>query len=242
MKLLLCLLLFFPFFASAQTALTLNTEPKAVTKDTKKKTDKPKAANENSNLPIEISADSLEVLQQENKAIFTGNVIAVQGTFRLKADKMIIHYKQKDEDKKPAPTPATNAPATGQDMGNITLIEVEGNVVLTNPEETAQGDKGEYQVATRIIHLTGNNVILTREKNVLRGTALEYNMETGRSVLTNGAKTTSGDKRVRGVFVPKPAEKTGDKAKDKAKDKSSDKPADKANDKTSDTKNDKPTP
>jgi len=100
--------------------------------------------------------------------------------------------------------------AAGQDMGNITLIEVEGNVVIATPEETAQGDKGDYQVATRIIHLTGTNVTLTRGKNILRGTTLEYNMETGRSVFTNGASKSS-DTRVRGVFVPNKAEDSKNK-------------------------------
>jgi len=156
-------------------------------------------------LPIEISADNLEVLQHENKAIFRGNVIAVQGKIRLKSDVMIIHYKEKGGTPTPAPVKPASAPATDSGVaGSITLIEVEGNVFAATPEESAKGDKGDYVVADKLLHLYGKNVVLTRDKNILKGTELVYNLETGRSVLTdNGTEVGEGNKgRVRGVFVP----------------------------------------
>jgi lipopolysaccharide export system protein LptA len=181
------------------------------------------AGKYDTSLPVEISADNLEVLQHDSKAIFKGNVIAVQGKIRLKADMMIVHYKQ--DDKKSgqpagaapvvAKTTAGSSPDAKSAMGAITLIEVEGNVLLATVEESAKGDKGTYQVPERLLHLTGDNVVLTRDKNILRGTALEYNLETGRSVLTNkGAKVgnTNGG-RVRGVFVPNQEEKGKEKKK-----------------------------
>lgn len=168
-------------------------------------------------LPIEITSDSLEVLQKENKAIFRGNVIAVQGQIRLNSDVMVVHYKQQGADKHATPTPVptptpTPAPdsktansSVPSEMGAITLIEVEGNVLMATPEESAKGDKGDYTVATRMLHLYGPNVVLTRDKNIMRGTALVYNMETGRSILTNGPDVVTGKSngdRVRSVFVP----------------------------------------
>ena len=160
-------------------------------------------------LPIEISSDTLEVLQHENKAIFKGNVVAVQGKLRLKSDVMVVHYKQKKEEPgtgKPEPKPqAPPQPDQSQGaMGAITRIDVEGNVFVASPEESAKGDKGDYDVETKTIHLFGDNVTLTRDKNILRGTALEYNLETGRSLLTNGTDVVNGKPggRVRGVFVP----------------------------------------
>lgn len=193
-------------------------------------------------LPVEISADNLEVFQHENKAIFKGNVIAVQGKIRLQADTMIIHYKQNgqqngqssgqnqgqqaEQQAQAAPVIAKSASKPsgekGGEMGAITLIEVEGNVFMATPEESAKGDKGNYHVPEKMLHLTGDNVILTRDKNILRGTDLVYNLETGHSVLTNkGSRVggTNGD-RVRGVFVP-----NNDQSKDKNKTKDRDKAA-----------------
>ncbi len=169
------------------------------------------ASRHDAKLPVEISSDTLEVLQKENRAIFKGNVIAVQGEMRLKSDTMIVHYKQKSDDAKAvakpaapaAPKAAGAADATQSAMGAITRIDVEGNVFMATPEESAKGDRGNYDVESKTIHLFGDNVILTREKNILRGTALEYNLETGRSLLTHeGDSSGNAGQRVRGVFVP----------------------------------------
>lgn len=147
-------------------------------------------AQTSNNAPVEVTADALEVLQAENKAIFTGNVIATQGTTNMKAAKMVVYYRGGGGD----------SGATGK---GIYRIESSGNVLFTTPGETAQGDEAVYQVDTETIDLWGN-VLLTRDKNVLKGTKLNYNLATGRSVLVGGAPTAEGGTgRVRGLFVPK---------------------------------------
>lgn len=139
--------------------------------------------------PIEIASDNLEVVQAENKAIFTGNVIAKQATTTMRAAKMVVFYHGSGSD--------------GSAMGEgIYRIESSGNVVFTTPAETAQGDTAIYHVETDTIDLIGN-VTLTREKNILKGTKLNYNFATGRSVLTGGASASQGGGRVRGLFIPK---------------------------------------
>lgn len=132
-----------------------------------------------SDAPIDIASDQLEVLQDQNKAIFSGNVIAKQGTTTLSSNSMTVYY-------------------TGGETGGkgISRIDADGNVVFTTPGETAQGDKGIYMVASNTIDLMGN-VVLTQKENVLKGSALNYNLTTGRSVLSAG-----GSGRVRGLFVP----------------------------------------
>ncbi len=42
--------------------------------------------------PIEVSSDKLDVFQADHKAIFTGNVIAVQGTTNMRAEQMTVFY------------------------------------------------------------------------------------------------------------------------------------------------------
>lgn len=138
--------------------------------------------------PIEISADNLEVLQEEGKAIFTGHVIAKQGGITMRSARMTVFYEQGAEG------------ATGK---GIQRIESQGDVVFVSATETAQGDTAVYNVKTDTIDLLGN-VTLTRDQNILKGNSLNYNLATGRSVLNGGAgaasKTTAG--RVRGLFVP----------------------------------------
>ncbi|MGG2362149.1 LptA/OstA family protein, partial [Salmonella enterica] len=51
--------------------------------------------------PIDISSNALEVQQARQVAIFTGQVEAIQGDLRLKADTLKVHYRQKSAS--PAP-------------------------------------------------------------------------------------------------------------------------------------------
>lgn len=161
-------------------------------------------------LPVEVNADSLEVLQNDEKAIFRGNVIAVQGDMRLKSDVMTVHYRKKDEatkeaEAKPAEAAATPSDATPMDAtkaNTITKLETEGNVVLSTPEESASGTSGLYDVQTKKIYLNGD-VVLTREQNILKGEKLVYDLTTGHSTLDGAVSATDGKPaRVRGLFIP----------------------------------------
>jgi len=147
------------------------------------------------NAPIEINADTLEVFQEENRAVFSGHVVAIQGKVRLKADKMNVFYRGTGDDGK------KKSAAPGQDA--IQKIEVTGNVFLSTPQETASGASGLYDVENQQIHLN-DHVVLTRDKNVLKGDRLVYNFATGKSTIVGGAGTTQngGKERVRALFVP----------------------------------------
>lgn len=142
--------------------------------------------------PVEVNADQLEVHEAENIAIFTGNVIAVQGDTRLKSNVMTVHYKKKDGATAPAdPTQST-----------VEKIVVTGDVLLTTPEETASGDRGVYDVTLKQVTLL-ENVVLTRGKNILKGESLVYDFSTGKSVLNSPHHTPAGaNGRVKALFVP----------------------------------------
>ncbi len=147
--------------------------------------------------PIEISADALDVHQEQHLAIFTGNVIATQGSTNLRAKTMTVHYRQGAN-----AAPATATPAASAQ--GISKIEAQGGVVFATPTETAQGDYAVYNADADTIDLTGAGVTLTRGANVLKGQKLTYNMATGRSVLTSSAASAAGKPaRVHGLFVPK---------------------------------------
>ena len=112
------------------------------------------AARLDTALPIEIVADTLEVNQDQQSAIFTGNVAATQGQILLNADRVVVHYS-----------------AGGDGVQAIRSIDAEGNVFFTTDFETAQGDLGTYDVENGMVTLTGA-VVLTRGENVLRGSKL----------------------------------------------------------------------
>lgn len=146
--------------------------------------------------PIEINADSLEVQQDKQLAVFNGNVDAVQGDMRLKADQLRVWYRQGGNQK---PAPGQQVAAAGSPAGAIIRIDALGRVFVSTPTETAQGDQGIYDVEKRTILLTGR-VVVTREKNVVRGDRLVMDLNSGQARL-------DGQNRVHGLFVPSKGDK-----------------------------------
>lgn len=147
-----------------------------------------------SSLPIEITADTLEVQRNEQIATFTGNVDAVQGDMVLSADLLRVYYG--DDDGAAAPGPAG--------ANSIRRIEAEGNVFLSSPRETAQGDAGVYDVASNQVTMEGA-VVLTRDDNVIRGQRLEVDLVSGLSRVLAAVPSAEGGtapQRVRALFTP----------------------------------------
>lgn len=135
-------------------------------------------------LPIEITADTLEVEQESQIAIFRGNVDAVQGTLSLRADLLKVYYR------------------TDEDGNNsISKIEAEDNVLISSPTETAQGDRGVYDIDSEKMHLFGS-VVLTRGQNVIKGDRMELDLATGKSKVESASVATGGQGRVKALFVP----------------------------------------
>jgi len=132
--------------------------------------------------PIEITSDALEVQQANNLAIFTGEVIAGQGTLRLTADRVEVYYDRED---------------TSGETGAIKRLRAEGNVLLSNGAETAKGRWGEYDVVAGTMRM-GGDVILTQGDNVINGESLLINLDAG----TGRVESGGGGGRVKSVFNP----------------------------------------
>ena len=149
--------------------------------------DKP-LSNLDTDNPIEITADSLEVKRNENIAIFRGNVDALQGEMRLHADELTVHYR--------------SAGSGDSGINAISRIDAAGSVFITSSRETAQGEVGVYDVENNLITLT-QNVVLTRGENVIQGNRLVLNLTTGQSRVDGGVGATRSEGRVQSLFVPK---------------------------------------
>jgi len=140
--------------------------------------------------PIEIEADTLEVEDKSQQATFIGNVLAVQGDTRLRADRL----------------KATYAPGPDGGKTQIRQIVATGRVhVLSKDDQSADGDWARYNVATREI-VMGDQVVLRQGKNVIRGTQLFIDLNSGLSRVTGGTTAEipaqSGNGRVKALFQP----------------------------------------
>ena len=144
--------------------------------------------------PIEISSDRLVLEQNQQLATFTGNVDAVQGDTTLRTDKLRVFYTS-DEERE----------ASGSQQ-SVKRLEADGNVIIIQPGETAEGDSGVYDLVTGKMVLIGN-VVLTQGKSVVKGDRLDSDRNTGVSVVSvnKPAEGSAKPARVRALFVPEPA-------------------------------------
>jgi lipopolysaccharide export system protein LptA len=141
--------------------------------------------------PIEIIADTLVVDQESEVATFTGDVEAVQGDMTLTSDLLRVFYAQAEQ----------GAAAPGGSQA-IRRIEAEGNVKLASRTDTAEGDRGVYDVPAAKVRLDGN-VVLTRGESVVKGDSLEMDLNTNVSTVRGKAGAASRrEQRVRALFVP----------------------------------------
>ena len=132
----------------------------------------------NPDAPIDISANSFDADAAAKSALYSGNVVVRQGEIMMRADTMRTNF-------------VNDKPAT---------ILANGRIVIDAPSGVATGDKGVYDVNPRIITLTGN-VVLTKDKNVMRGSQLVVNLVTGIAKLDGGDTPGKGG-RVHALFSP----------------------------------------
>ncbi|MEM6665164.1 MAG: lipopolysaccharide transport periplasmic protein LptA [Pseudomonadota bacterium] len=142
----------------------------------------------NSDEPINIEADALELRDGEQQAIFTGNVIVQQGETRLQTRVLRVYYSGS----------AQSGTATSAGGQNIERLEAEGGVIVTSGDQRATGDRGVFDATADKITLFGN-VVLSQGTNVLKGRELHVDLAAGTSRVVAEAGSQG---RVRGVFTP----------------------------------------
>jgi lipopolysaccharide export system protein LptA len=150
--------------------------------------------------PIKIDADKLDVLDKENKAVFSGNVVAVQGETTVRCSVMTVLYEGRGGGQGAA-APARAAPAAGG-QGNdssIKRILCKGPVTVVSKTQAATSDNAEFDRANNLVIMTGN-VALNDGPNITRGEKLVYNTATGVANVENKGG------RVQGFFVPNATE------------------------------------
>jgi lipopolysaccharide export system protein LptA len=144
------------------------------TKDAKAEADQPK--------DVDIEADQMQILDEQKKAIFKGNVIGKRGNVTLTCTTLTVDYVE---------TPNT-PPATGSKT-EVTLLDAQGNVKIVTKTQTITGNAGKMDVKANQVTVTGQ-VKVVQGKTVITGEKLFADLDTGKSEMTGG--------RVKGSFVP----------------------------------------
>lgn len=137
-----------------------------------------------SNAPLDIAADQQEVLTQECRSIWTGDVEAMQAKTRLRAQTVNVYASRK-----------------GDGCGPTEKLVAEGDVLYVQPDRRISARHAVYTAGNDTIVLTGDVVVIQGE-NVARAERAVINLTTGQSQLFAGTKGRDSRSRVRAVLFP----------------------------------------
>lgn len=149
------------------------------------------ALPEDRNQPIQLEADQAYLNNQTGKAEYTGNVIIIQGTAKLTADKVIIHSQNNE----------------------ITRMEAFGELahyqqIINQGEEAThiEGNKLDIELAKDLATVTGNGKV-SRGKDVFTGKIIRYGLKSGElkvsgSDVQDANSNESSPGRVKLIFHP----------------------------------------
>lgn len=135
------------------------------------------ASGLDSSAPVEVTSDQLQVDQTAGTALFSGDVLVIQGELRLAAPEILVEYIRMPDG------------SVGSDVDKITAT---GGVTVVTATEAAESQMAVYSPLDEEVIMTGD-VLLTQGPNTLTGTRLVIDLVTGSGRM---------DGRVRTVLTP----------------------------------------
>jgi lipopolysaccharide export system protein LptA len=151
------------------------------------KQDQPRSAlgGHDTNAPVDVTSERIEVQDRADRAVFSGNVHVTQADLTLDTERLTVAYSG----------------GQGSTGLQINRLDAAGGVVVHSPSETAKGDFGVYDLDRKLITLIGN-VQLDRENNQVKGSRLVIDLDSGRAVIDGGPPgVNSSGGRVTGHFT-----------------------------------------
>ena len=142
----------------------------------------------NNNEPIQIEADKLEIIDNQNTALLTGNVSVVQGATLLKARQIKVFYLRSDQQSK------TNS--------GIRQIEASGKVAIRSEDNHVTADKASVDMVREFVTLTGN-VLISQGQNIVKGCIVTVDLKRNVSNVKPCGGTSPGSGRIKLLLDPK---------------------------------------
>ena len=115
------------------------------------------------NAPIQIEADRLEIIDNQNTALLTGNVSVVQGKTLLKASRIKVFYLREGDKTKSS--------------SGVRQIEASGTVAIRSDDNYATADSAIVDMVKEHVTLKGD-VRVSQGGNILKGCTMTVNLKT----------------------------------------------------------------
>ena len=124
---------------------------------------------QDTSLPVQVTADQLAVNNADGTAVFSGNVIVTQGEMKLAAGAVKVTY--------------------GAEQSDIESLVASGGVTVTNLGDAAEAQEAVYTIGSGVIVLSGD-VLLTQGPSAMAGQKLTINLKDGTGVMEGRVTTT----------------------------------------------------
>lgn len=137
-------------------------------------------ASKSKSKEVNITADRMEILDAEKRAIFTGKVDAKRDDVHLTSDKLVAIYSEVKQ-------------TDGSSKNEVSRLEAEGNVTIVTEKQTITGQWAKMDVKADKLEV-GGKVKVVQGQTILQGELLNVDLTADKSEMTGG--------RVKGSFVP----------------------------------------
>lgn len=134
--------------------------------------------------PIQIEANRLEVNDSKGSAVFDGNVVVVQGATILKTSRLVVVYER----------------GGGGPNGNIRTLEASGKLAVRAGDQQVSANSGRFDMGSEQIRLSGD-VVISQGPNVVTGCSLDVDLKTGAATLEPCAQSNTGG-RIKMLITP----------------------------------------
>lgn len=142
---------------------------------------------EDADQPVYIDSNAASYDDKKQVSVYTGKVVATQGSLEVKSDKLVVYFKNGDVDKLVATgNPARFKQTPDRGKGDI----------------TGQALTGEYYPAKASLVLI-KEAIVWQEGNTYASDLIRYD---SRNAIVNAGEQKSDSKRVRVILKPKAQE------------------------------------
>ncbi|XDA98128.1 LptA/OstA family protein [Sulfitobacter sp. LCG007] len=126
------------------------------------------ALKQDTALPVEVTADDLAVDNTTGSAVFSGNVVIVQGEMRLGAQEVLVVYTENRD--------------------AIARLEAKGGVTLVSGPDAAESRTANYDIDSGTIVMVGD-VLLTQGKSALSAERMTVHLEDGTAQMSGRVRT-----------------------------------------------------
>lgn len=142
----------------------------------------------NTNAPVDIRSEALDVDDNAHTALFRQNVVATQADATLSAPELDVLY----EGRAALPGGSAQPAASPESNARIKFLKARGGVTMSQKEDRATSDTLDYEAGVERIALRGNVVLTSGADRRITAIAADFDSLADTALITGNVEVTQG--------------------------------------------------